>query len=203
MMRLFLAAAILCAAASVTRAERESAYEAFKRNDVLRYRSRKIELAPRIPDRGIMSGLVMAYGHVLRPPFEVAGQGAQLIVNGVMLKPSLLDERAARERVFDDKGDAKGSARDWAEQDDRKSRAQRAAIEEGLRSGMFLAVSDGEIRMMKDPTAAVRALMRDQSLGQDRRFEALEKLFHSSVAALDVLENYSESEWATPSPPAE
>jgi hypothetical protein len=55
--------------------------------------SRKIHFQEKRPAKGIASGLVMAYGHVIQPPYELKVDGARLLINGVQIKPSLVMER--------------------------------------------------------------------------------------------------------------
>jgi len=55
--------------------------------------SRKIDIHPIKQSQGITTGLVIAYGHVIPPPYKVEYQGKRLMVNGVQVEPSLLLER--------------------------------------------------------------------------------------------------------------
>ncbi|KKW18960.1 MAG: hypothetical protein UY62_C0091G0005 [Parcubacteria group bacterium GW2011_GWF2_50_9] len=58
--------------------------------------SRRIELHPIRQISGISTGLVMAYGHIIPPPYNVKYQGDKLLINGVQVSPSLVWEREQR-----------------------------------------------------------------------------------------------------------
>ena len=55
--------------------------------------SRRIEIHPAKQTDGIATGLVIAYGHVIPPPYRIEYQDGRLVINGVQIKPSLLLER--------------------------------------------------------------------------------------------------------------
>lgn len=54
---------------------------------------RKVDIKPRKPKSGIGTGLVIAYGHPIAPPYLVEYRGDYLFVNDVQVKPSIIDER--------------------------------------------------------------------------------------------------------------
>lgn len=56
-------------------------------------KSRKINISPDKNVKGIGTGIVMAYGHIIPPPYHVAYAGNRLMVNGVQVEPSLVKER--------------------------------------------------------------------------------------------------------------
>lgn len=55
--------------------------------------NRQVAMRPTIPSDGINAGLVIAYGHVLQPPYRVDYEGDRLLINGVQIRPSLVLER--------------------------------------------------------------------------------------------------------------
>lgn len=57
--------------------------------------SRKIEIQPLQQADGITAGLVIAYGHLIAPPYKIEYQEKGLLVNGVQVQPSLIMEREA------------------------------------------------------------------------------------------------------------
>lgn len=59
--------------------------------------SRKIVISPVQPTSGIDTGGVVAYGHVIPPPYRVEYSGDRLLVNGVQVEPSLVRERDVHE----------------------------------------------------------------------------------------------------------
>ena len=56
-------------------------------------KSRKIDLKPITPKDGIKTGLVIAYGHVIKPPYKVYIEDSKIMINGVQISPSLIWER--------------------------------------------------------------------------------------------------------------
>jgi len=60
--------------------------------------SRKIEINPVTPKDGIKTGLVIAYGHVIKPPYRVYYEGENLMINGVQVRPSLILERERKKK---------------------------------------------------------------------------------------------------------
>lgn len=54
---------------------------------------RKVDIQPKKPKKGIGTGLVIAYGHPIAPPYVVEYRGENLFVNDVQVKPSIVDER--------------------------------------------------------------------------------------------------------------
>ena len=56
-------------------------------------RDRHISIQPHQPKKGITSGLVIAYGHRISPPYVIENKEGKLFVNGVQVKPSLINER--------------------------------------------------------------------------------------------------------------
>lgn len=60
--------------------------------------SRKISISPDKNVKGIETGIVMAYGHIIPPPYHVEYVGNHLLVNGVQVEPSLVKERHRRQR---------------------------------------------------------------------------------------------------------
>jgi hypothetical protein len=55
--------------------------------------SHKIVIHPIKQSDGIKTGLVIAYGHVIPPPYTVEYVGEKLMINGVQISPSLVRER--------------------------------------------------------------------------------------------------------------
>ncbi|MBI5622278.1 MAG: hypothetical protein HY924_00720 [Elusimicrobia bacterium] len=55
--------------------------------------SRKLHIVPAKQAEGIRTGLIMAYGHIIPPPYKIDWEGSRLIVNGVQVSPSLLSEQ--------------------------------------------------------------------------------------------------------------
>jgi hypothetical protein len=58
--------------------------------------SRKISIKQVRPHEGIGTGTVMAYGHVIRPPYKIEYSGSRLLINGVQVIPSLVKERTRK-----------------------------------------------------------------------------------------------------------
>jgi hypothetical protein len=56
-------------------------------------RSRKIAINPSKSAAGIKTGLVVAYGHIIPPPYQLEWVDGKLMVNGVQVEPSLVKER--------------------------------------------------------------------------------------------------------------
>lgn len=56
-------------------------------------KSRKIDLNVIKQTGGIKSGLIIAYGHVIQPPYKVYIEDKNIMVNGVQVSPSLIWER--------------------------------------------------------------------------------------------------------------
>lgn len=56
-------------------------------------KSRKIALNVIQQTGGIKSGLIIAYGHVIQPPYKVYVEDKGIMVNGVQVSPSLIWER--------------------------------------------------------------------------------------------------------------
>lgn len=56
-------------------------------------KSRKIELKVIPQTHGVKSGLVIAYGHVIQPPYKVYTEDDRIMVNGVQVSPSLIWQR--------------------------------------------------------------------------------------------------------------
>lgn len=74
---------------------------------------------------------------------------------------------------------------------------QKDLIERDLRAGQFVVItSNDQSGAMNDPRGRVNAIMHDSALARDERLSQLTDIFNYGTA-LDVLENYSESEWAT------
>lgn len=55
--------------------------------------SRKIQLKPEKQSDGIETGCIMAYGHIIPPPYRVQHVDNRLVVNGVQILPSLVAQR--------------------------------------------------------------------------------------------------------------
>jgi len=53
--------------------------------------NRKVDITPRKTHKGINKGLVIAYGHVIPPPYEISCVDNQLFVNGVRVYPSIIN----------------------------------------------------------------------------------------------------------------
>ncbi|MBI5595448.1 MAG: hypothetical protein HY928_05095 [Elusimicrobia bacterium] len=83
--------------------------------------SRKIDVSPKKVTTGIDSGLVVAYGHLIRPPFSVEWQDETLSVNGIQVSPSIVLKRSSNgvvpaasekdRREFQQRADLVGEAR--------------------------------------------------------------------------------------------
>lgn len=56
-------------------------------------RNRRVVIQPRKSAKGIKKGLVIAYGHPLRPPYSVEVHGEKIFVNAVQVLPSTIDEK--------------------------------------------------------------------------------------------------------------
>lgn len=56
-------------------------------------KSRKIDLNVIKQTDGIKSGLVIAYGHVIQPPYKVYIEDKKIMVNGVQVSPSMIWQR--------------------------------------------------------------------------------------------------------------
>lgn len=54
---------------------------------------RTVEIKEESSDMGISSGLVVAYGHPLHPPYHLEYRGNLLFVNGVQVEPTLVMQR--------------------------------------------------------------------------------------------------------------
>lgn len=71
-----------------------------------RERDRRVKIAPVDQSTGVAAGLVIAYGHALRPPYRFKYAGSTLFVNGVQLVPSPIaaeDDEKVRVLVKDDR----------------------------------------------------------------------------------------------------
>ncbi len=64
--------------------------------------SRKINIKPVKQKDGIKTGCVMAYGHIIPPPYKVKYEGRKLIINGVQIEPSLVVQREYKPIVITD-----------------------------------------------------------------------------------------------------
>lgn len=62
-------------------------------------KSRKIDLKPVKQADGIKTGLVIAYGHVIPPPYKVYTENKKVMINGVQVIPSMVWEREAPKYV--------------------------------------------------------------------------------------------------------
>jgi hypothetical protein len=62
--------------------------------------SHKIDIAPITPKDGIKTGIVIAYGHVIKPPYKIYYEGDNLMINNVQVRPSLVRERARKMKKF-------------------------------------------------------------------------------------------------------
>lgn len=68
--------------------------------------NRKVEINPVAQSTGVSTGLVIAHGHVIAPPYRFSYAGSTLLVNGVQLIPSPIAERESekiRARISSDK----------------------------------------------------------------------------------------------------
>lgn len=75
---------------------------------------------------------------------------------------------------------------------------QKGYIERDLRAGRFVAItSNGQSGTMNDPRKQVNTIMGDSVLTREQRLSQLIDIFLHYGTALDVLENYSDNEWAT------
>lgn len=88
---------------------------------------------------------------------------------------------------------------DVLEQNGRNLREeQKGYIERDLRAGRFVAItSNGQSGPMNDPRVRVNAIMQNSALTREQRLSQLADIFNYGTA-LDILENYSDNEWATP-----
>ncbi|MDD5628302.1 MAG: hypothetical protein PHU21_04510 [Elusimicrobia bacterium] len=59
--------------------------------------SRKLNIEPGKQADGIKTGLIMAYGHIIRPPYKIEWKNDRLLVNGVQVIPSLIRQREKTE----------------------------------------------------------------------------------------------------------
>lgn len=85
--------------ASAKKQKKENAgltLEQFRKLSMLKG-SRKIEIAPVQPAKGIVTGGVIAYGHFIPPPYKVEYPDEGLLINGVQVTPSLVRQREMRE----------------------------------------------------------------------------------------------------------
>lgn len=66
---------------------------------------RKAPIHPEHPTEGIKTGLVVAYGHVIRPPYKVEIRDGGLVVNGVPItnNPVAIREEEKRKKRFKDR----------------------------------------------------------------------------------------------------
>jgi hypothetical protein len=55
--------------------------------------SHKIDINPITPKDGVKTGLIIAYGHVIKPPYKIYYEGDNLMINNVQVQPSLVRER--------------------------------------------------------------------------------------------------------------
>jgi len=60
--------------------------------------SRKIAVSPVKQADGIKTGLVIAYGHIIPPPYKIETDGRNLLINGVQVDPSLVGERERKKQ---------------------------------------------------------------------------------------------------------
>lgn len=56
-------------------------------------RDRRVAIQPKRLANGIKRGLIIAYGHPLRPPYSIEVRGEKIYVNAVQVLPSTLDEK--------------------------------------------------------------------------------------------------------------
>ncbi len=76
-----------------------SPLERYKRTVDKDIKSRKIDLKPVKQVDGIKTGLVIAYGHVVQPPYNVYVGGKGIMINGVQISPSLIWEREVTQKA--------------------------------------------------------------------------------------------------------
>ena len=53
----------------------------------------KVAISPITPKEGIETGLVIAYGHLIRPPYYLEYRDKNLFLNGVQVEPSIIEQR--------------------------------------------------------------------------------------------------------------
>lgn len=85
---------------------RPASSEVTPSEDQERKLERRAKIAPVDESTGVAKGLVIAYGHVIRPPYRFRYEGSKLLVNGVQLIPSPVSDRESekiRARVTDDR----------------------------------------------------------------------------------------------------
>jgi len=58
--------------------------------------SRKIDVIPVKQTDGIKTGTVIAYGHLIPPPYKVEAIGEKILINGIQVVPSLVAERESK-----------------------------------------------------------------------------------------------------------
>lgn len=73
-----------------------SPLERYKQGAGANIKSRKIKITPINQTTGISTGLVIAYGHIIPPPYKIYIENNSIMVNGIQVSPSLVWEREVR-----------------------------------------------------------------------------------------------------------
>lgn len=84
-----------------------SPLERYRQGAGANIKSRKIQIEPVNQTTGINTGLVIAYGHVLQPPYRVYLEGNRVLINGVQVVPSFVWERETKKAKSDIASDRK------------------------------------------------------------------------------------------------
>ena len=56
-------------------------------------KDRRVTISPVQPINGIRTGMVIAYGHPISPPYAIEWRGEKLYLNSVQVIPSIADEK--------------------------------------------------------------------------------------------------------------
>src|SRR3569832_1186698 len=70
---------------------------------------RKLPVNPKQPSKGINSGRIVIYGHLIPPPYALQYRGEKLFVNGIQVDPSPLTEKRNANIIIDEEMKALGN----------------------------------------------------------------------------------------------
>lgn len=113
--------------------------------------SRKVDIFPIRKSKGIKTGLVIAYGHVIPPPYQVEVQGRNILINGIQVDPSLIEERNRRE-VQAGKVSSSNSHRVQLKQTDEVDRQVLAIYRAGVKERPMAQVKSDVLEFLRKST---------------------------------------------------
>jgi hypothetical protein len=90
-------------------------------------RDRQIEIHAQQLSKGIRTGLVIAYGHRIAPPYQIENKNGRMYVNGVQVRPSLISEREFKAHPLPEMSDSAKAMNEslWKTETELKNMARR------------------------------------------------------------------------------